>query len=313
MAATRIVENGTQTGWYSQSISSVVPSGSSAIVLRAVNKSDFPIDFHYRETGGSEQAPINILEGRSTADIKLSITSALTFDYYISDGLIDIYIVEYTTGTTSSSTVYCNGAEVASFMGLPTFTASTTPTLAEVNDIIARVCDEIDQFTHHAWRNTTVTDEYYTAMEWTPMIDGLGDWSDRSRIYMMHRKIHSPLTKLECFDGNAWVDFVASYIEGRAKDFWIDYDRGIIHFANRYPLRRRHAVKLSYIYGDNTIPADIKNAAVMLCCYQLLQRDDRSVLLPEGTQNISPFQKSELWYQRSYKLLARRIDIIAYQ
>ncbi len=313
MDPTIIVTNGIATTWTSIDVSSIVASGSSHIIIRAVNKSAYPIDFHYRNTGGTELAPINILEGRSSADVKIPITSALTFDYYIDSGMIDIYIIDYTTGTTSSASVYCTAANISSFIGLPTFTTLTTPTLTEVNEIIASVSDEIDQFTHHAWRTIRVTDEYYSAPEWTPMVDGLGDWSDRSRLYLMHRKIHNPMIKLECFDGNTWIDFVASYIEGRASDFWLDYDRGIIHFANRYPLRRRHSVKVTYDYGDSSVPSDIKNACVMLCCYQLLQSDDRSVLLPEGTSNISPTTKSELWYNRAYKLLARHVDLISYQ
>jgi hypothetical protein len=253
------------------------------------------------------------LGGKSSGNIIISLDILQSFDYYVSNDSVDVYVVDYTSGTSTGAAFYCTAANVSSFMGLPTFTASTSPTLAEVNDIISSVCDEIDQFTHHAWRTTRVTDEYYNAAEWTPMTDGIGDWSDRSRIYMMHRKVRNPMIKLECFDGNAFVNFIGTYVEGRGSDYWLDYDRGIVHFANRYPLRRRHAVRMTYDFGDTIVPADIKNCAVMLCCYQLLQRDDRSVLLPEGTSNISPMNKAELWYNRSYKILARRVDIISYQ
>lgn len=315
MIPTIIITNGSATNFVAQSVSTVIPVDSKTTTISVMNKSDIPLDFHYRMTGGIEIAPINILEGRISGNIIISLNTLQSFDYYVSNGLVDIYIIDYSLGVAPppESIFYCTAAQVASFMGLPTFTGITSPTLTEVNDIILSVCDEIDQFTHHAWRTTTVTNEYYTAMSWTPMTDGLGDWSDRSRIYMMHRKIHYPMLKLECFDGNTWVDFIANYIEGRGQDYWLDYDRGIIIFANRYPLRRRNAVRLTYQFGDTIVPADIKNVAVMLCCYQLLQRDDRSVLLPEGTSNISPQSKAELWYNRAYKILARHVDLISYQ
>jgi hypothetical protein len=198
-------------------------------------------------------------------------------------------------------------------MGLPNFTDEPTPSRFTVEDLIERSCDEIDQYTHAAWRRVTVTDEYYNAPEWTPMVDGLGDWSDRARIYLIHRKIRNPIAKLECFDGNSWVNFITEYTEGRGKDFWIDYDRGIIHFANRYPLRRRQAVRMTYDYGAAVVPADIKNAAIMLVGYNILQSDDRSVLLPEGTSNLSPYNKSAFWYKRAYVILNRYIEIIMYQ
>ena len=207
---------------------------------------------------------------------------------------------------------YCSVADVARFMGGITISSSSTPSIDDVTDIINMHEDEIDQYTHHAWRPVLIENEHYNFDGFVAQLERFGDWSDRARLYLKHRNIRnftSGTHKIEIWDGQSWVDFVVNYEEGRGSDWWMDYDRGILHFSNRYPWRMRHSVRLTYEYGDKVVHGDIKKACIMLTAAYLLQGEDYSVLLPEGTSNIPIADKSVKWTDTAYKLLDKHVEL----
>lgn len=195
-----------------------------------------------------------------------------------------------------------------------TFGANTSPTTSDVQAWINSIEDEIDRITHHSWKEKKVTDEYYDYNIARYPYNRTEDWSDRGRTYLKHRDVRTFDTnegdKLEVWNGSIWEDYIANFTEGRGNDFWVEYDRGIIHFANRYPFRRRNGVRMTYRYGDTSIPKDIELAASMLTSIQLLTNDDYSVLFPEGTENIPLSSKAELWDKRVKEILDRYTEII---
>jgi len=209
---------------------------------------------------------------------------------------------------------YCTPREVAAYMGFDNFTDSTVPTRYEVEDIISRMCDEIDRRTHHAWRTTRITDEYYN-VRIDDRFKGYHhfplDYSTRIALYLKHRQIRdftSGTHKIEYWDGSSWVDLVANYTEGRDEDYWINYERGIIYFVNRYPLHRRQNVRITYDYGDTIVPGDITRAAIMLSCAEILQRQDITIVYPQNTLNVLP-ERWEKWQKEADKILKRREEI----
>ena len=218
----------------------------------------------------------------------------------------------YFSVDSNDSAHYCSVSDVARFMGGITLSLSSTPSIDDVTDIINMHEDEIDQYTHHSWKPSLIENEHYNFDGFVAQLERFGDWSDRARLYLKHRKIRAftPGThKIEIWDGQSWVDFVVKYTEGRGDDWWFDYERGILHFSNRYPWRMRHSVRLTYEYGEDTVHGDIKKACILLTAAYLLQGEDYSMLLPEGTSNIPIADKSVKWQDIAYKLLDRHVEL----
>jgi len=101
--------------------------------------------------------------------------------------------------------------------------------------------------------------------------------------------------------------------QARLKDWWLDHEMGIIYFNNSYPFFEWNAVKVSYIYGERYVEQAIEEAATKLVAVDLLMADDRSVLLPEGSQNIPLSEKVAMWKQESEAIIKRYIEVVVFE
>jgi len=219
----------------------------------------------------------------------------------------------YSNPFQSDNEYYCTPREVASFMGRAPFTDSTNPTRFEVEEIIDGVCDEIDERTHQAWRKTRITEEYHD-VRIQDRYQGYGaypyDYSTRISLLLKHRHIRpfvSGTHKIEVWDGDSWVDYITQYTEGRAQDYWINYERGIIYFVNRYPLRQRSNVRISYDYGYTNVEGDIKMAAKLLtAAYIVGGKEDLSIVYPQSTMSVlDTRERWEKWIESAEERLKR--------
>jgi len=102
----------------------------------------------------------------------------------------------------------------------------------------------------------------------------------------------------------------ASGDSARFKDWWLDHDMGIIYFNNSYPFFEWNAVKVSYIYGERYLEKAIEEVATKMVVIDLLMSDDRSVLLPEGTNNIDLSAKVQLLQSEIDRILPRYQEIV---
>lgn len=102
----------------------------------------------------------------------------------------------------------------------------------------------------------------------------------------------------------------ASGDSGRLRDWWIDYEMGIIYFNNSYPFFEWNAVKVSYVYGERYLEKAIEDICTKLVAIELLLSDDRSVLLPEGTQNIDLTSKVQLYKADVERILPRYVEVV---
>ena len=93
------------------------------------------------------------------------------------------------------------------------------------------------------------------------------------------------------------IDYVGTTTgdEARLRDWWADYDMGVIYFNNSYPYFSWNAVKVSYVYGERYVEKAIEDICTKLVAMDLILADDRSVLLPEGTQNVDLGSKYQLF------------------
>jgi len=100
---------------------------------------------------------------------------------------------------------------------------------------------------------------------------------------------------------------------GRLRDYWLDHEMGIVYFNNSYPFFEWNAVKVAYIYGERYVEKAIEDICTKMVAIELLLSDDRSVLIPEGSQNVDLASKIQLYRQDIDRMLPRYIEVIAFE
>jgi len=101
--------------------------------------------------------------------------------------------------------------------------------------------------------------------------------------------------------------------KGRLRDWWIDPEMGIIYFNNSYPFFEWNAIKVAYIHGERYVAKAIEDICTKMVAIDLLMSDDRSVLIPEGTQNVDLASKIQLYRADVDRTLPRYMEVIAFE
>ena len=72
-------------------------------------------------------------------------------------------------------------------------------------------------------------------------------------------------------------------------------------------------LKCSYIYGERYLEKAIEEVATKMVAIDLLISDDRSVLIPEGTQNVDITSKIQLLQHDVDRVLSRYVEIVVFE
>jgi len=99
----------------------------------------------------------------------------------------------------------------------------------------------------------------------------------------------------------------------RLRDYWLDHEMGIIYFNNSYPFFEWNAVKVAYVYGERYLEKAIEDICTKMVAIELLLSDDRSVLIPEGSQNVDLASKIQLYRQDIDRTLPRYIEVVSFE
>ena len=99
----------------------------------------------------------------------------------------------------------------------------------------------------------------------------------------------------------------------RLRDWWMDHEVGIIYFNNSYPFFEWNAIKVSYIYGERYLEKAIEDICTKMVAIELLMSDDRSVLIPEGTQNIDLASKVQLYQAEIDRILPKYVEMVVFE
>lgn len=178
--------------------------------------------------------------------------------------------------------------------------------------------------TFTSWENTTVT---------VPSTEGFasaGVVTDGTIVFRYSGKTETTFTDVHNVVGNFHhitggatltqhtmrIDLQGGSSKGdnaRLRDWWLDHEMGIIYFNNSYPFFEWNAIKCSYIYGERYLEKAIEEAATKMVAIDVLMSDDRSVLIPEGTQNVDLTSKIQLLRAEVDSILARYIEIIVFE
>jgi len=122
----------------------------------------------------------------------------------------------------------------------------------------------------------------------------------------------SQSTVVDAITGETTVDRSSSGDSARLRDWWLDHEMGIIYFNNSYPFFEYNSVKVAYIYGERYLEKAIEEAATKLVASELLMSDDRSVLIPEGSQNIDLGSKAQLFRREAMDIIARYKEVVVF-
>ena len=176
------------------------------------------------------------------------------------------------------ATTYCSVADVADFLRV-SITATSTPNKKQVEKIINRKEEELDRRIGHTFgRNKTVSKEIHDL----PLLYTYG-WG--TPVYLKHRNCRdfdtSAGDKIEVWQGadSAYNDIIQ---DGQ----WYDFEPtlGRLFFRGYiFTILRKYRVRVTYRYGDATVPLDIEDSCVKLTAIDILNSSFRMDILPLGS------------------------------
>ncbi|MBW6469613.1 MAG: hypothetical protein K0A90_00145 [Methanosarcinaceae archaeon] len=167
---------------------------------------------------------------------------------------------------------YTTTNKVANMLGFPDgyFDTNSTPTATVIEGLINRAEDRIDSTTSHSWKAKTVTKEY--SRPTSVFRSGAG-----IRIDLVHRSVQS-ITNIEIWQDGVWVDWVVDKVEGRAYDYWVDKQNGVI-FLNGVRRLYPHGVRVTYVFGETTVSGGVEDCATMMVALKILNSPEFSTVL----------------------------------
>lgn len=204
---------------------------------------------------------------------------------------------------------YTTVRKVEKYFRLPKITDTTTPNIQQVAELIKRAQDKIDYDTGHAWRtryNGTESGDEQTARFEYYDLEHQFEWHTGRPVYLNHRFIYEPLDAtegdaLEVWNGNIWEDWIAIKQEDRGKDYWLNYDMGVLFVNARWGITRIQGVRLKYRYGERKVNATVEDICTKMVMIDLLLGESRSAFIPEGSA-------SALSFGRKIDLMEKQID-----
>lgn len=167
---------------------------------------------------------------------------------------------------------YCQPGDVAQVLqkGVPAANASEgEPSLAYWQDVIMSVEEEVDRMCKQAWRERRVTDEYpASGLEY--MADPEGFVLVPLRRMHVRALLTASSDKLEVWNGSQFQDWLTTHTEGRNAHWYLIPEMGHLHLRARTlygnPAMR---VRVTYRYGQTTVPRNIKRATALLAAAEL--------------------------------------------
>lgn len=190
----------------------------------------------------------------------------------------------------------------------PTLDANEIPTSTEVEEMIEDAESFLESYCRTAWRTKTVTDEKHSAPELY-----YRRYSQGMYFQLRNRNIIA-MTKIEIWEGDGYNDLVATGTEGdgpQEGDWYIMPEEGLLFIHNTYPSTfYEGSVKLTYTYGQSSIPNGIRRATTLLAAaYAIESNFDWVYTLREGVEGISNEKKSQMWEKRALELANRFKEI----
>ena len=185
---------------------------------------------------------------------------------------------------------YCTVEDVSDFMRVP-ISSTTTPNKAQVEKVINRKEEVLDRRIGHTFgRNKTITNEIHDL----PLLYTFG-WG--TPIYLQHRNIRD-LSNVAGDKIEVWKGESNEYDDILTDSQWYQFDpvygrlylRGFI-----FSIMRKNRIRVTYRFGDATVPEDVEDACVKLVAIDLLTTSFRMDRLPVGGSTLTWGEIIEQW------------------
>jgi len=233
--------------------------------------------------------------------------------------IIDTSLGSESRNITTRRVTYTNPIKISKFLQLrnpfqvvPATGTTAALSLVDICDMIFEAEDYIDGYTRHAWRRrysgtssgkeTSANFEYYDPPSfWF-------EWMVGIPIYLAHRKLETLSSSLgdviEIWDGSNYQDWITTKTEDRARDFWVDYEMGILYIRTRFSFLSDVRIRVKYRYGEASVDGRVQEAAIKLVAIRLITNEDMAVLIPEGADKVNMESKASIWQTRVNETLS---------
>ncbi len=216
--------------------------------------------------------------------------------------------------------VYTTACDVAALIRSCPFTACTTPTLLQVEEIINRTEDVIDQRTGHTYgRTKQVIREYHD-------LSLLYTYGWGTPLYLQHREVREKLDMCDCCAPTAIFcstagDKIELYQQGasatnnfsditNAGGYQVIGERGEVYLRGQlFTILRDNRVRITYRYGSATVPNDIKDAATKRTAVDLLTGSFRMDIIPMGADGTKVVDAVGKWRDDIDKIVRNREEV----
>jgi len=199
---------------------------------------------------------------------------------------------------------YCTVEDVSDFMRVP-ISSTTTPTKAQVEKVINRKEEILDRRIGHTFgRNKTITNEIHDL----PLLYTFG-WG--TPIYLQHRNIRD-LSNAAGDKIEVWKGESNEYDDILTDSQWYQFDpvygrlylRGFI-----FSIMRKNRIRVTYRFGDATVPEDVEDACVKLVAIDLLTTSFRMDRLPVGGSTLTWGEIIEQWKEDIESCVKNRREV----
>lgn len=206
--------------------------------------------------------------------------------------------------TNPSTTYYCSVADVSDFLRV-TINATSIPNDEQVAKLINRKEDEIDRRTGHAWRTVSVTEIYNL-----PLIYTYG-WG--TPIFLQHRKIKDldagSGDSIAVWDGQTYGAITLNGNFNGTYNLETVYGRLFLR-GYLFTILRDYRVKISYRFGETSVPGDIKDICIKMVAIDLLTTSWKMDKLGVGTEFGLEYEKVvDLWRQDIERTIWDRTEL----
>ena len=124
--------------------------------------------------------------------------------------------------------------------------------------------------------NSRECTEYHDIGKWK---GGYVFWGIGIPIHLGHNFVRQ-VTSLQIFNGSDWEEWIGNKTEGRGDDYWINYNEGIIYITQWAIYQGGQEIKVTYTYGRDDLPKQIKELCRLLVVRDLLLMERQWVALP---------------------------------
>jgi len=200
--------------------------------------------------------------------------------------------------------VYCTIEDVSDFLRIP-ITATTSPNKAQVEKIINRKEEYLDRRIGHTFgRNKQIVRENHDLA----LLYTFG-WG--TPIFLQHRNIRD----LDAALGDKieiWKGSSSSYEDILTNTEFYNFESTYGRLFLRgylFSIMRKNRVRVTYRYGDTTVPDDIEDACVKLTAIELLNTSFRMDVLPMGGSGVDMKQSMNQWKEDVEEIIEERREV----